>query len=124
MKRKRKWIPRTGWERNQFGIMVKKCCLTCPFWDETRSKRVRICMKQQRTVTRYHICEHWEMSEGYQMAGNGDGKVKRWEYLQYLLKIREEESLAEQNGLRIKVKTVEEIRTEFESQYGSIYLLV
>ncbi len=73
-------------------------------------------------VKRYHVCGKWEMSEGLQMAGSGYGKVKRWEYLQYLLKIREEESLAVQNGLRIKVKTVEEIRTEFESLYGSVYV--
>ena len=76
MARKRRKKPQTGWEMNQFGVMVKKCCLTCPFWDEDRSKKSRLCLETEKMVTRYHICEKWEMTEGLQQAGSGKGVVR------------------------------------------------
>ena len=50
------------------------------------------------------------------------GKVKKQAYLKYLLAIREEESLALQQGIRIPHKSVEQIRKEFEEKNGSIYV--
>lgn len=76
MARKRRKKPQTGWAKNQFGVMVKKCCLTCPFWDENRSKKSRLCMEVEKVVDRYHICEKWEMTEGLQQAGSGNGVVR------------------------------------------------
>lgn len=35
---------------------------------------------------------------------------------------REMESVAEQNGLTIEMKSIEQIRVEFEKEYGSIYI--
>ena len=76
MARKRRKKPQTGWAKNQVGVMVKKCCLTCPFWDENRSKKSRLCMEVEKVVDRYHICETWEMTEGLQQAGSGNGVVR------------------------------------------------
>jgi hypothetical protein len=56
------------------------------------------------------------------MAGFARGRVKRIEYLKYLVAERELESLAEQNGLTIEPKSIEQIRAEFEKEYGSIYI--
>jgi hypothetical protein len=50
------------------------------------------------------------------------GRVKRKEYLQYLLSVRKAERHSELLGLKIKPKTIEEIRAEFEGEYGSIYI--
>ena len=51
-----------------------------------------------------------------------EGRVKRIEYLQYLANVRAEEQQAWDMGYRIARKSIEEIREEFESKYGSIYL--
>jgi hypothetical protein len=63
------------------------------------------------------------MSQQQRMAGFAKGKVKRKEYLMYVLSVREEESLAQQRGLKIKIKSIETIREEFEEQCGSIYAI-
>lgn len=49
------------------------------------------------------------------------GRVKRKEYLMYLLSVRDEESTARQIGLTIKSKTIKEIRAQFEAEHGSIF---
>lgn len=53
---------------------------------------------------------------------SGWGRVKRREYLQYLVGIREEERQAEMLGLKIKAKSIEAVRQEFELEHGSIYM--
>ena len=40
----------------------------------------------------------------------------------FLVAIREEEHQAQMLGLKIKPKSIEEVRQEFEKNYGSIYL--
>lgn len=50
------------------------------------------------------------------------GKVKRKEYLDYLTSVRKEERNAELLGLHITPKTIEQVRAEFEEQFGSIYV--
>jgi hypothetical protein len=43
------------------------------------------------------------------------------EYLLYLAAVREDESLAEQAGMELLPKSIEEIRAAFEQQFGGIY---
>ena len=50
------------------------------------------------------------------------GKVKRKEYLDYLTSVRKEERNAELLGLHITPKTIEQVRAEFEAEFGSIYV--
>ncbi len=52
----------------------------------------------------------------------GKGKVKRKEYLQYLANLRAEEFRMKDMGYRIVHKSVFEVRAEFESKNGSIYV--
>jgi hypothetical protein len=54
-------------------------------------------------------------------AGTSGGKIKRREYLMYALEIRCEEQLAEEKGETVELKSIEAIRAEFESKYGSVY---
>ncbi|MBR4919866.1 MAG: hypothetical protein IKZ62_00895 [Prevotella sp.] len=61
------------------------------------------------------------MNKQLKAAGLSGGKVKRKEYLSFLLTIRQEEQVARQNGLRIVSKSVEQIRVMFEREFGSIY---
>ena len=53
---------------------------------------------------------------------SGWGRVKRREYLQYLVSVRDEEHQARMLGLTIKPKSIEVVRAEFEKQFGSIYI--
>jgi hypothetical protein len=39
----------------------------------------------------------------------------------YLVAVREEESQSEQMGMRVKKKSIAQIRAEFEGEHGSIY---
>ena len=48
--------------------------------------------------------------------------MKRKAYLKFVLEVREEESLADQRGLHIVHKTIDQIRREFEEKNGSIYI--
>jgi hypothetical protein len=62
------------------------------------------------------------MSEQMEAAGSGGGKVKKKAYLKYVLQVREDESLADQLGIKSSHKTLEQIRQDFEAKNGSIYV--
>ena len=53
---------------------------------------------------------------------SGWGRVKRKEYLMFLVATREEEHQARMLGLKIKAKSIEAVRREFELEHGSIYV--
>ena len=50
------------------------------------------------------------------------GQVKKKEYLNYLVSVRNDEQLARNLGIRFSYKSIDEIRAEYESKYGSIYI--
>ena len=50
------------------------------------------------------------------------GQVKCKSYLDYLAYTREAEYDLRDHGVRLVFKSIEEIRAEFESTYGSIYI--
>ena len=85
-------------------------------------KHGRICSMKNREVKSYQVCKLWQMSEGVNRAGLGNGKVKRKKYLKYLLNERFDEQLARDRGIRLASKSVDDIRAEFESEFGSIYI--
>ena len=109
-------------KKNHFRIAVKKCCASCARKDLTRAVSARWCEKHEKKVMACDYCNRWRMSRQLRMAGFARGKVKRIEYLRYLMAEREIESVAEQNGLTIEAKNIEQIRVEFEKEYGSIYI--
>ena len=47
--------------------------------------------------------------------------IKRKEYLQYLAETREREFRMKDAGYQVVHKSIEEIRAEFESKFGSIF---
>ena len=55
------------------------------------------------------------------IQGKSRGQVKRRAYQLFLLARMDEENLAEQLGLTIPHKSVEELRAEFEKENGTIY---
>lgn len=55
------------------------------------------------------------------IQGKSRGQVKRRAYQLFLLARMDEENLAEQLGLKIPHKRVEDLRAEFEKENGTIY---
>ena len=53
--------------------------------------------------------------------GKSRGRVKRRAYQLFLLARMDEENLAEQLGLTVPHKRVEDLRAEFEKENGTIY---
>lgn len=49
------------------------------------------------------------------------GRIKRREYLMYLVAVRDQEHRARQLNLHVRKKKLREIRAAFEAEHGSIY---
>lgn len=108
--------------KNIHGITVKKCCASCSYKDLSKAKHVRFCTQHEKEVKACGLCSLWEMSKQVQLAGWSQGRVKRKEYLEYLLTECEDRKTATQLGLHVVVKSIEELRVEFEQEQGSIYI--
>ena len=108
--------------RNSHGILVNRCCASCKFKDLTRLMTARFCTEHHKGVKPRDCCKQWALSGQLEAAGRGGGQVKRRDYLRYLLEVREDESLADQLGIRTPHKTIDQIRSEFEKNHGSIYI--
>ena len=108
--------------RNQHGIEIKECCASCKHKDLTRLMSSRFCLQHHKSVKPRGHCIQWAMSEQMEAAGSGRGKVKKKAYLKYVLAVREDESLADQLGIKSPHKTLEQIRQDFEEKNGSIYM--
>ena len=50
------------------------------------------------------------------------GRVKRKQYLDYLVDTRSAEFNLKDHGVRVVHKSIKEIRAEYESKFGSIYI--
>ena len=117
--------------RNKHGIRMARCCMSCAYKEQTELKNIRFCTLDNQTHRRCHMCHDWQMSRSMEGAGTSGGRIKRREYLMYALEIRceEQESLTptlskgEGDFMNGKCKSLEEIRAEFESKYGSVFLL-
>ena len=108
--------------RNEHGIEIRECCASCKHKDLTRLMASRFCLLHQKKVKPRGHCKEWTMSEQMEAAGWSGGKVKKKAYLKYVLKVREDESLADQLKVQIPHKSLAEIRRDFEEKNGSIYV--
>ena len=61
--------------RNQHGVKIRKCCLSCAFKDYL-SNGTRICTKHDIEVTGKDRCKQWQMADGLKNAGRGSGVVR------------------------------------------------
>ena len=108
------------YKKNNYNIQVKKCCASCAFKELTRTNAMRICTRNNIEVSRCYVCEKWKMSKGLMMAGNPEGRVKKQEYLMYVFSVRQKEHEA---GIdETLAKSIEEIRSDYEKNHGSIFI--
>lgn len=61
---------------NDFGITVRKTCMSCAHKNFSRKITMRRCGITLKEYDRYHVCAKWDMSEQMQLAGSGRGKVR------------------------------------------------
>ncbi len=99
--------------KNQFGIDVKRCCLSCASKD-INEYGTRKCTKGVQKIRGDTVCDQWQMGRTFQLAGCSRGCIKNREYLMYALERRSLVSAP-------KHLTIKEIRREYEEKYGSIY---
>jgi hypothetical protein len=108
--------------RNAYDIVIRRRCTSCAHKDLTRAKTVRRCTLRHVAVDAGYCCQLWRLSEQLRQAGLGLGRVKRLDYLKYVLDIRSEEAKNEELGIAFEHKSIEQIRKDFEEKNGSIFL--
>ena len=92
--------------RNEYGVCIVKCCASCAHHVSDGRDKVRICRKEHRDHWMDYLCKDgWVMAKGLENAGKGGGRVKKREYIKFIL---------ENGPLRAD---------EFEKKFGSKYLV-
>lgn len=110
--------------RNAFGIRIKQTCFVCSHCEMERAINVRKCNKHNKKVSKGSVCDDWNMNEPLSKAGGPSrGRIKKLHYLLYVLDIRvNEEQQQEESQETVAVRSIEEIRKEYEELFGSIYI--
>ena len=109
--------------RNRNGIEIKKCCASCRF-RQINSQRGRHCTEHKMKMEAGWLCKDWDMSPDLEHAGDSGGQVKCTKYLDYYRKRWLEQREAYEAG-RLKAEdmlTAEQIRKEYNEQYGSEFI--
>ena len=109
---------------NRCGIPIRKCCASCINKCLT-STSPRTCALQGKIeeVEQSHVCDHWQMAPNLQNAGGGKGKVKKKDYLMFVMIRR----MAENESIDLGIiseddrQSNEELREEYISKFGNIY---
>ena len=109
--------------RNEHGINIKVCCASCKL-RKIESDEGHVCGLNDKEVKACHRCKHWEMSRRLQNAGMSGGRIKSWRYLTYYRErwIAQREALIAGKITANEMLTVEDIRREYEQEFGSIYI--
>lgn len=106
--------PKKAFYRNGYGVNIVMCCASCAHKVFDKGG-LRVCTKGEGTVRTSYLCSDWVLSPKLDNAGKGGGKVKKKDYLKFVL-----------NYPRPKPKegfvTLSEIREVYEKLYGQIYM--
>lgn len=108
-------------------LRVKKCCASC-IHKQIENDGSRVCPLNDKYVEPNEVCENWAMDYNTSQAGVCRGRIHQKEYLMFALAIRLGEGV---EALRAKKKgepapepkLIEEIRYEYERDYGSTILM-
>ena len=107
---------------NAYGVKVKHCCASCASKHLEGETCERICKKFDMEVESGHVCEEWAMSALMKSVGVTQGRVKRKEYQEFLVKVREGEAKDKKMGKEVIPKSIEYLRIQFEEEHGSVYM--
>lgn len=91
--------------KNKYKVNIVKCCASCKFHDSNGDERIRICKRGYGDHELDYLCGGgWEMEPKLENAGKGGGRVKKKEYIQFIM----------ENGIGSAYR--------FEQVYGSKYM--
>lgn len=106
---------------NKYGIPVVKCCASCKF-KEFDKGGMRVCTNGFGGVKTSFLCTGWQMRESLDNAGKADGRVKKKDYLLYVVRRRSEEIERLMHNIYTTPAKVDDIRREYKHSFGSIYV--
>lgn len=95
---------------NKRGVKIVRCCASCASKHFDKGNQ-RICVANGCLVKKNGLCKSWQMAEHFDMAGLGDGQVKKKQYLDFIGRHR-----------YTGKSDIFSVRAEFEKEHGSIYL--
>ena len=112
---------------NPCGLRVKKCCASC-INKLVDNGGMRSCPIHNLFVESGHVCKKWQMDYNTSQAGVCRGRVHKKEYLMFALAIRLGEGVEalkakKQGKPEPESRTIESIRREYETDYGTTILL-
>lgn len=106
---------------NEYYRRVKKCCASCQHKD-INIFGVRHCLLTGRRIRAKKVCDCWIMSNQLAQLGMETGGIKCRAYQLHMMSVRVEEAEMMGADTEVTQASVEEIRKDYEEQYGSIYI--
>ena len=109
---------------NRCGIPIGKCCASCINKCLT-STSARTCALRGKLeeVAQAYVCDDWKMEPSLDNVGDSQGKVKKKDYLMFVMIRR----MAENESIELGIiseddrQSNEELREEYISKNGNIY---
>lgn len=101
-------------------IIFKTCCASC-MHKQIQNDGSRLCELEGLLVESQHTCEQWEVNASMvKTEDRGMGKVKRHEYLMFVLETRTLERQAVDEGTMSPddMSTLDSLRKRFEEETG------
>ena len=108
--------------RNRYGMEIRRCCASCKY--RMVNNEGRMCSKTNFEVASWHLCTQWDIHPKLQNAGEGNGKVKSLDYLNYHREkyLQQREDFYERKILATQIMSTEQIRKEYTELHGSIFI--
>ena len=109
---------------NKCGIPIGKCCASCiNKCLSSTSQRTCALRGKLEEVAQDHVCNHWQMNPSLDNAGDSQGKVKKKDYLMFVMLRRRTETQSIELGIIDEEdrQSNEELREEYISKNGNIY---
>lgn len=111
--------------KNKLGYDIVMCCASCIHNAGANNEFTRLCDAGEGIVKPSSYCKQWEIKRrigsgkpgdvDLDSAGLGGGRIKRRDYLQFVLKYPQPENPT----MHIPIG---EIRADYEKKHGSIYI--
>ena len=78
---------------------------------------------KKEEVDQLHVCDHWQLEPSLDNAGDSQGKVKKKDYLMFVMLRRRTETQSIELGIIDEEdrQSNEELREEYISKNGNIY---
>ena len=102
---------------------TKECCASCKL-RKIKSVEGRVCGNSDEPVAGGGLCEKWALHPKLEKVAWGLGKVKKLRYLNYFREtwLQQQQDYIDGKISVVQLKSIEDIRKEFEERYGPIYL--